>query len=718
MLVQVQPTSDSLAPYRPSAADQFSVHSRGPKGPLFSCLFVCSSQAMACDSSVAELYFKGDRLLAEVFIHAQLLVKREPTLRSALVASAHELAASYGLIQDDQPLKPEALIASSENSSIQSYRRDYQAASSDPLLLKRLYLANPFYPDALLAYVAFTLLPNISVFAGPNSPEWKQLFFATCRLITQQWPRREELLTAFAHHAGSLTAQIDFPDRSLSSSAYYKQTAPSLAFLQELWIKGRYQSIMLHYANGQCSARSFPSSDYMLRVFTILGLLFRCQSLFRSIYSRCSAMLPPSSLSNMVFTELGMEALSDSIIEDLISDWRQRASSTVLPLTRPPCFPGVSDTKTTNFSIKERAVLAVMSADLRNHPVGRFWLPIARRLCCDFRLIHIDFSPSHHDDIRTELRSCSYEWWPYIDQSNHDLTQRLYDLKPSVLLDLGGHTADNRPAFLNQRFAPLQVTYLGFYGPSYGTECDWWILDRYVARYVSNSYKGAEPIWQLPCPSLCYDPALHRLPELDGLPYDNSGTPVLGSFNHTRKLTTESIARMAAVICSLRDSVFKFRSHSFYDPSVREFFLQRFVDLGVPSSQLCALPYAANPSDAMLDYCRIHLHLDCFPISGTTTTLDSLAMGVPVLTCPNNLYAGAISASLLESVGLNSMVCTNPSQLPDTASELLQQYRSPISRRNLGFLIRNSQLCDTQATPRHFSEAITSMLKHSNARVS
>ena len=42
----------------------------------------------------------------------------------------------------------------------------------------------------------------------------------------------------------------------------------------------------------------------------------------------------------------------------------------------------------------------------------------------------------------------------------------------------------------------------------------------------------------------------------------------------------------------------------------------------------------------MADYGRIHLHLDTFPVSGTTTTLDSLAMGIPVLTSPTPLLCG------------------------------------------------------------------------------
>ena len=40
------------------------------------------------------------------------------------------------------------------------------------------------------------------------------------------------------------------------------------------------------------------------------------------------------------------------------------------------------------------------------------------------------------------------------------------------------------------------------------------------------------------------------------------------------------------------------------------------------------LALCLSSAEAMADYGRIHLHLDSFPVSGTTTTLDSLAMGI------------------------------------------------------------------------------------------
>ena len=55
---------------------------------------------------------------------------------------------------------------------------------------------------------------------------------------------------------------------------------------------------------------------------------------------------------------------------------------------------------------------------------------------------------------------------------------RIREQSPALLLDLGGHTADNHPQFLTQRLASVQATYLGFYGPTYAACCDWWIVDR------------------------------------------------------------------------------------------------------------------------------------------------------------------------------------------------------------------------------------------------
>ena len=107
--------------------------------------------------------------------------------------------------------------------------------------------------------------------------------------------------------------------------------------------------------------------------------------------------------------------------------------------------------------------MVVTSSDLRQHPVGRFWLPIARQLRSRFRLIHVAGNTRDEDHIRTELRALSDEWWPLGAPEIVSMARKIRELSPSFLLDLGGHTADNHPVLLSHRLATVQATYLGFW---------------------------------------------------------------------------------------------------------------------------------------------------------------------------------------------------------------------------------------------------------------
>ena len=213
-------------------------------------------------------------------------------------------------------------------------------------------------------------------------------------------------------------------------------------------------------------------------------------------------------------------------------------------------------------------------------------------------------------------------------------------------------------------------------------------------------------------PLLCT--VLHGLPSVESINYLEPNHLVFGSFNHTRKLTSSSLQRFGDILRENPDAVLQFRSHSFHDPAVRRRFLIRLQDMGIAAHQLQPLPYAPSPAAAMSDYGRIHLHFDTFPVSGTTTTLDSLAMGIPVLTSPTPYYAGTISASILEHAGLADHVCSDPASLPMHARWLAERYRSVASRTELARQVRQSPICDEQKMPRMFVEQLQQMLRQAS----
>ena len=184
------------------------------------------------------------------------------------------------------------------------------------------------------------------------------------------------------------------------------------------------------------------------------------------------------------FLALASEVLPQPFVKALTIHFDQLAQASIPGCPQSPPLPQ-------RLEVSERPLIVVSSSDLRNHPVGRFWLPIARLLRSRFRLIHVAGNPLDSDPIRSELCDLSDDWWPLKASELPEMAARIRGLAPSVLLDLGGHTADNYPALLSHRLASVQATYLGFYGPTYARCCDWWIVDQALERWLGNSYPGA-----------------------------------------------------------------------------------------------------------------------------------------------------------------------------------------------------------------------------------
>ncbi len=641
-------------------------------------------------NSWVHAFLGGQRLQAEVHLHAELFLSK--SFARDLQSELAILHRSYGWDAVDLPVSTPVL----NSSGLRVLEQEYIMCAADPIELRSLVVRAPEYPDPLLLWGTWHVLPKLT-----DRPTRRTFLQRLGRLLLHQFPHRLDLLLSLVAAEGAADVLKSLPNKTALASCFYTHTQPAMLYLQSLCVKGHYNQLLTVYLHYKLQRRWFPSSDYMLRCYTIVGAIERVDRLFRDIGLRHRAELLPVTLSNMLFTALGLQQLDQAYVSQLVHHWRE--------LTRPPQL-----LPRRQLQVFERPVLCVASADLRMHPVGRFWLPLAELLRHRFRLVHVGFNPYDSDPVRDQLQQLSDAWHLLDANDGEAIDVLLREQRPDILLDLGGHTADNRPGLLNQRYAPLQATYLGFYGPSYGEQCDWWILDAAVSRHVRHSYPGCEPIWELNGPSLCYDPLAHGLPSVEAIVYSEADHPVIGSFNHTRKLTAACIERFGLVLQAMPQAVLQFRSHSFYDPAVRRWFLQKFLDAGIEPHQLQPLPYAASGAEALNDYGRIQLHLDSYPVSGTTTTLDALSMGIPVLTVPNHLYAGAISAAILEQAGLSEMVCERQEELPTLAQRLCRQYASAKARRALAAKVRSSAVCDTTEMPKMFAEQLGEMLRQAS----
>ena len=74
----------------------------------------------------------------------------------------------------------------------------------------------------------------------------------------------------------------------------------------------------------------------------------------------------------------------------------------------------------------------------------------------------------------------------------------------------------------------------------------------------------------------------------------------------------------------------------------------------------------------MQQYDRIDITLDTFPFSGHTTALDSLWMGVPVVTLSGCTSVGRAACSALHNLGLPELIAQTPREYASIAIRLSQ----------------------------------------------
>jgi predicted O-linked N-acetylglucosamine transferase (SPINDLY family) len=147
-------------------------------------------------------------------------------------------------------------------------------------------------------------------------------------------------------------------------------------------------------------------------------------------------------------------------------------------------------------------------------------------------------------------------------------------------------------------------------------------------------------------------------------------------------------------------------------PSLRSDLLARLASLSIAPERVELAPATATPAEHLALYARVHVALDTFPYNGTTTTCDTLHMGVPVVTLasPEPRHAARVGLSLLSAAGLPELIAQTPEDFVRLASALAQdRARLARYRASLRGQLAASALGDARAFAGRFFEAIASL---------
>jgi predicted O-linked N-acetylglucosamine transferase (SPINDLY family) len=145
----------------------------------------------------------------------------------------------------------------------------------------------------------------------------------------------------------------------------------------------------------------------------------------------------------------------------------------------------------------------------------------------------------------------------------------------------------------------------------------------------------------------------------------------------------------------------------FADPSVTRRYRELFAGQDVSPQRIELRPH--SPFEEYLSaHAEIDIALDPFPFSGSATTCTSLWMGVPVITCPGETFAGRHGLSHLSNVGLTETIAGDLDAYVDIAVRLAHDLpRLAQLRAGLREQMAASPLCDG---PR-FAANLTTLLR-------
>jgi predicted O-linked N-acetylglucosamine transferase (SPINDLY family) len=318
---------------------------------------------------------------------------------------------------------------------------------------------------------------------------------------------------------------------------------------------------------------------------------------------------------------------------------------------------------------EKRLRIAYLSPDLRMHSVAHFIAPLLE--AHDRTMVEITcYATSNAEDGMTErIRQAAQRWRHVFRMSDDGLAALIQDDQIDVLIELSGHTADNRLPMLAERTAPVQITYLGYPNTTGLASMDYRITDAVADPPGVTDAWHTERLLRIEGGFLAYaaPPFAKEIPVAEP-PARKAGHLTFGSFNNLAKTNDTLLQSWAAILSRVPQSRLLLKAHGLRDEGVRRRILKALATHGgIAPERVSFMGHERSAADHLQRYHEVDLALDTFPYNGTTTTCEALWMGVPVLTVQGRCHAGRVGASLLSRVGLQEFVAKDQSEYADRA---------------------------------------------------
>lgn len=336
-----------------------------------------------------------------------------------------------------------------------------------------------------------------------------------------------------------------------------------------------------------------------------------------------------------------------------------------------------------------------VSGDFINHPVSYFISGFLKNHTNKFKVtcysqVHTSVAPKMKDGDRYKIIR---------NKITSECVKLIKNDKVDILVDLSGHTCNNRLDIFAERAAPVQITYCGY---------------PYTTGLENMDYRITDNICDSPDPNISKRFYSETLLFMKGcfLGYSvdhsdifkpNTSTSEskrlrIGCFNRLNKFSDEMYVLFRNILEQIEDTELVFKTKALLDPGNIKKFIKKIDPESkyFHSGRIQVLKCNVLHTSHIQEYNNIDIAIDTFPYSGTTTSCEALSMGVPVLTLYDTcwfFHPQNVTSSLLINSGLGEYVCKSKCEIIDKIKGIIGTDINILKKRTRDSFI-NGTVCN------------------------
>jgi protein O-GlcNAc transferase len=347
----------------------------------------------------------------------------------------------------------------------------------------------------------------------------------------------------------------------------------------------------------------------------------------------------------------------------------------------------------------------------RKIKIGVVSTPAQTRLidCCLVPVFNLhdkkQFEFIHYDGSQRDLLECRHgaEVKEAADLSDQELTAIIAGDEIDILIDLTGHSSQNRLTCFVAQPAPIQINWLGFPGTTGLAKMDHVFTDQFVAPKGNREFYSEQVVEISDC-YLCFSPQ-KELPLATELNTPPTAPCVFGCFANAKHLSTEAISAWAQILIENPKSKLLLINLDFENECVASRITNLFLQHNIAPGRITIS--AKNESEiCQNDFMKVDIALDPFPYADPLNALHFLAVGVPVITLSGDRFSSNTTNSILQNTGLQQFAATNVDQYIGIAKNAAKDSTNgKLTNAEILEHFKNSVVCDTQIFTRNFEKA-------------